>query len=346
MTNRKAFLAAAVIAFGVMATVVAVRAQSPKQDVVLTNVSYDPTRELYSESTRPSPSTGRPRPARRSRSSIPRRLRQAGACGHRRPRGRRRDPGAGRRHRRDRRESGKHPGGLADAPAEQLGALHLDHRVPGAQGQPEGHQGLGRPRRSRASRSSRPTPRPPAARAGTTSRPGATPDSTKGDEAKAKEFVERALQERAGARLGRARLDHDLRPARHRRRADRLGERGLPHPEGVRRQTSSRSSSRRSRSWPSRRSRWSTVVDKRGTRKVAEAYLELSLHAEAQKIIAQNFYRPRNPKWPTRRHRPLPQDPAGHDRRCVRRLEQGAADHFADGGVFDQIYKPANAATR
>ena len=29
-------------------------------------------------------------------------------------------------------------------PLERL-ALHLDHRVPGAQGQPEGHQGLGRP---------------------------------------------------------------------------------------------------------------------------------------------------------------------------------------------------------
>ena len=37
------------------------------------------------------------------------------------------------------------PDGLADAPAAQQRALHLDHRVPGAQGQPEGHQGLGRP---------------------------------------------------------------------------------------------------------------------------------------------------------------------------------------------------------
>ncbi len=35
-----------------------------------------------------------------------------------------------------------------------------------------------------------------------------------GSEAKAKEFVAAPLQERAGARLGRARLDHDLRRAR------------------------------------------------------------------------------------------------------------------------------------
>ena len=36
-------------------------------------------------------------------------------------------------------------GQLAGAPAEQQLAVHLDDRVPGAQGQPEGHQGLGRP---------------------------------------------------------------------------------------------------------------------------------------------------------------------------------------------------------
>ena len=37
-----------------------------------------------------------------------------------------------------------HPGRLAEAPAAQLLAVHLDHRVPGAQGQPEGDQGLER----------------------------------------------------------------------------------------------------------------------------------------------------------------------------------------------------------
>ena len=38
MTTRNAYLAAAVIAFGVMATVVAVRAQTPRQEVVLATV--------------------------------------------------------------------------------------------------------------------------------------------------------------------------------------------------------------------------------------------------------------------------------------------------------------------
>ena len=34
-------------------------------------------------------------------------------------------------------------GRLAEASRQQLIALHLDHRLPGAQGQPQGHQGLG-----------------------------------------------------------------------------------------------------------------------------------------------------------------------------------------------------------
>ena len=52
------------------------------------------------------------------------------------------------------------PGGLAQQAAEQRPALHLDDRVPGPQGQSEGHEGLGRPGRSPASRSSPRTRRP------------------------------------------------------------------------------------------------------------------------------------------------------------------------------------------
>lgn len=48
MTTRQSFLAALAIAAGLTTTVVAVRAQTPAE-VVLTNVSYDPTRELSAE---------------------------------------------------------------------------------------------------------------------------------------------------------------------------------------------------------------------------------------------------------------------------------------------------------
>ena len=49
-------------------------------------------------------------------------------------------------------EAGLLAEGLAEAAAAQQRALHLDDRVPGAQGQPEGDQGLGRPGEARASR--------------------------------------------------------------------------------------------------------------------------------------------------------------------------------------------------
>ena len=51
------------------------------------------------------------------------------------------------------------PGGLAGAAAAQLLALHLDDRVPGARGQPEGHRRTGATWSARASRSSRPNPK-------------------------------------------------------------------------------------------------------------------------------------------------------------------------------------------
>ena len=89
------------------------------------------------------------------------------------------------------------------------------------------------------------------------------------------------------------------------------------------------------------------VVDKRGTRKVAEAYLNYLYSPAAQKIIARNFYRPFKPELA---------DPADLARFPKIRLTtidesfggwtKAQATHFADGGLFDQIYKPGGAATR
>ena len=69
------------------------------------------------------------------------------------------------------------------------------------------------------------------------------------------------------------------------------------------------------------------VVDKRGTRKVAEAYLEFLYTPEAQEIAAENFYRPQlareSPKEARRRVR---QAQAVHGRRSVRRLEESSGE--------------------
>jgi sulfate/thiosulfate-binding protein len=85
------------------------------------------------------------------------------------------------------------------------------------------------------------------------------------------------------------------------------------------------------------------VVDKRGTRKVAEAYLDFLYTPAAQKIIAKNFYRPSKPEAA---------DPADLARFPKIRLvtvdqafggwAKAQAVHFAEGGTFDQIYKPGS----
>jgi|SRR5450830_344616 len=80
------------------------------------------------------------------------------------------------------------------------------------------------------------------------------------------------------------------------------------------------------------------VVDKRGTRKVAEAYLAWLYTSEAQELIAKNYYRPSVEKEAKKYAAQFPNvklfklsDVAGD-------WTQAQKTHFADGGVFDQIY--------
>ena len=83
-------------------------------------------------------------------------------------------------------------------------------------------------------------------------------------------------------------------------------------------------------------------VDRHGTRKIAEAYLQFLYSPEGQALAAKNFYRPRFVD--------------GIDSALLARFPEvemftidevfggwskAQATHFADGGVFDQIYKPA-----
>jgi sulfate transport system substrate-binding protein len=79
-------------------------------------------------------------------------------------------------------------------------------------------------------------------------------------------------------------------------------------------------------------------VDKHHTRKVAEAYLNFLYTDEAQTIIANNYYRPATPKAAKQYANKFPNiklftigDVAGN-------WANAQKTHFADGGVFDQIY--------
>lgn len=89
------------------------------------------------------------------------------------------------------------------------------------------------------------------------------------------------------------------------------------------------------------------VVDKRGTRKAAEAYLNFLYSAPGQKIIARNFYRPFKPEDAE------PTDLARFPKIKLVTIDQvfggwkkAQAEHFADGAIFDQIYKPSGKAPR
>jgi sulfate/thiosulfate-binding protein len=81
-----------------------------------------------------------------------------------------------------------------------------------------------------------------------------------------------------------------------------------------------------------------TVVDKRGTRKVAQAYLEFLYTPEAQEIAARNHYRPTLPAAAARHQGDFPSLELFPLRRYFGDWSTAHRTHFAEGGTFDQIY--------
>lgn len=82
------------------------------------------------------------------------------------------------------------------------------------------------------------------------------------------------------------------------------------------------------------------VADKKGTRDVAQAYLDYLYSEEAQTIIAENYYRPRldsvadkyADRFPKVNLLTIDKDFGG--------WQKAQMKHFADNGTFDQIYTP------
>ena len=79
------------------------------------------------------------------------------------------------------------------------------------------------------------------------------------------------------------------------------------------------------------------VVDKRGTRKVAEAYLKFLYTKQGQELIGKHHYRPSDPEVAAKYAAQFPKlelvtiaDFGG--------WAKAQPEHFGDGGVFDQIY--------
>jgi sulfate transport system substrate-binding protein len=81
-------------------------------------------------------------------------------------------------------------------------------------------------------------------------------------------------------------------------------------------------------------------VDKHGTRKVAEAFLNYLYTPDAQEIEARDFYRPRDPAAAAKYKNQFPNIPLATVETDFGGWDKAQATHFADGGVFDQIYQP------
>jgi sulfate transport system substrate-binding protein len=81
------------------------------------------------------------------------------------------------------------------------------------------------------------------------------------------------------------------------------------------------------------------VARKHGTTEVATEYLNYLYSKEGQEIIAKNFYRPSNPEILAKYASQFPQlelikiDQFGG-------WNEAQKKHFADDGVFDEIYEP------
>jgi sulfate/thiosulfate transport system substrate-binding protein len=80
------------------------------------------------------------------------------------------------------------------------------------------------------------------------------------------------------------------------------------------------------------------VVDKRGTRVVAEAYLVFLYSPEAQEIAARNFYRPRAQDIARKYESQFSNTTLFTIDEVFGGWQKAQETHFAEGGSFDQIY--------
>jgi sulfate/thiosulfate transport system substrate-binding protein len=82
------------------------------------------------------------------------------------------------------------------------------------------------------------------------------------------------------------------------------------------------------------------VVDRRHTRKVAQAYLEFLYTPEGQELCAKHFYRPRNSAVAAKyTHRFPPLNLLTIEDPLFGGWTKAQKKHFDDGGIFDRIYE-------
>jgi sulfate/thiosulfate transport system substrate-binding protein len=82
-----------------------------------------------------------------------------------------------------------------------------------------------------------------------------------------------------------------------------------------------------------------SVVDKKGTRSVAEAYLKYWYTKDGQEIAARNSYRPRDPEVAKQHENEFAKVELFTIDDVFGGWTKAQKEHFAEGGIFDQIYK-------
>lgn len=82
-------------------------------------------------------------------------------------------------------------------------------------------------------------------------------------------------------------------------------------------------------------------VDRKGTRAVAQAYLEYLYTEEAQNLIGKHFYRPRSAKAQAKYAKQFPRLKLFTIEEAFGGWDRAAKVHFVDRGTFDQIYAAA-----
>ena len=82
-----------------------------------------------------------------------------------------------------------------------------------------------------------------------------------------------------------------------------------------------------------------TVADKKGTRAAAEAYLKYWYTKEGQEIAARNSYRPRDTKIAKEYEKSFAKVELFTIDEVFGGWTKAQKEHFSEGGVFDQIYK-------
>jgi sulfate transport system substrate-binding protein len=82
------------------------------------------------------------------------------------------------------------------------------------------------------------------------------------------------------------------------------------------------------------------VAEQHGTREVAKAYLEYLYTPAGQEIVAKHFYRPRLAAAAEKYQAQFPKLRLFTVDEVFGGWKKAHATHFADGGLFDQIYQP------